>query len=88
MKRLLSVVVPFTLLSCTTTTTGPVPAGEGTFLVSLQEGVLPWDRKPLLPEAVTAASKHCAGLGKTMKLVSTNETPSPVAKAAVVFSCE
>lgn len=86
--QLIGVVMCIALLgACATVTTGPVPAGDDTFLISKQEGALPWDRKPLLPEAVAEANKHCVSLGKTMKVVSTNETPSPIGKATLVFSC-
>lgn len=92
MKRLLSYVLVLALSACATTTTGPVPAGQDTFMISRQEGAFPSGREPLLAEAIAEADKYCTGMGKTMKLVSTNENSGPVVlgnypRATVVFSC-
>lgn len=80
------------LAGCATTSTGPLSAGPDTYVVSRQAGALPSGREPLLAEALGEANAKCASLGKTLKLVSTTESPGPYIlgnypKATVVFSC-
>jgi hypothetical protein len=92
MMRLL--VVSSVLLSgCATSTTGALPAGPDTFVVSRQAGAFPSGREPLLAEALAEAGAKCGGMGKTMKLVSSTENPGPYIlgnypKATVIFSCQ
>ena len=92
MKQLPPLFLLLAVSACATTTTGPVPAGPDTFMISRQEGAFPTGREPLLAEAIEGANKHCASLDKKMKLVSTNENSGPFVlgnypKATVVFSC-
>jgi hypothetical protein len=80
------------LAGCATKSTGPMPAGEGTFVVSRQAGAFPSGKEPLLAQALAEASTKCAGTGKTMKLLSQTENAGPYIlgnypKATVVFSC-
>lgn len=85
----------FMILSCSgcaTTTMGPTPAGENTYVVSRQEGAFPSGREPLLAEALEVAEKFCKRLGKVVKLVNTHENQGPYIlfnypKATVTFSC-
>lgn len=80
------------LTACATSTTGALPAGGDTFVVSRQAGAFPSGREPLLAEALTEAQAKCASLKKTMTLVSSTENPGPYIlmnypKATVVFTC-
>ncbi len=81
------------LAGCATTSTGPMSAGPGMFVVSRQAGAFPSGREPLLAEALAEANAKCAELSKRLKLVSTHENPGPYVlanypKATVVFACE
>ena len=91
MKFLGSVLLGL-LAGCATTSTGPLPAGQDTFVVSRQAGAFPSGREPLLAEALAEANAKCAGSGKAVKLLSTTENPGPYIlgnypKATIVFSC-
>jgi hypothetical protein len=93
MKRLIILPLIVTMSSCATKTIGPVPAGENTYMVARQEGAFPSGREPLLAEALAEAEKHCSGMRKKMKLVSSNENSGPFVagnypKATVVFACQ
>ncbi len=87
-----ALVVVSTLAACATKSTGALPAGNDTFVVSRQAGAFPSGREPLLADAIAEANKKCASLGKTIKLLSTSENPGPYIfgnypKVTVVFSC-
>ncbi|MDO9278279.1 MAG: hypothetical protein Q7U05_06920 [Polaromonas sp.] len=78
---------------CATTSTGAMPAGNGTYVVSRQAGAFPSGREPLLAEALIEANLTCYNLKKQMKLTLTTENPGPYIlgnypKATVIFSCE
>ena len=80
-------------VGCATTSTGPVAAGQDTYIVSRQAGAFPSGREPLLVEAVGEATATCAGMKKTLKIISTTENSGPYIlgnypKATVVFSCQ
>lgn len=80
------------LVGCATTSTGAVPAGPDTFVVSRQAGALPSGREPLVPEALAEANATCASLKKVVKVISIAENPGPYIlgnypKATIVFSC-
>lgn len=77
MKFLLPALFITTLVGCATSSTGPISAGPGMFVVSRQAGAFPSGREPLLAEALAEANTKCAGLSKTMKLISTTENPGP-----------
>lgn len=77
---------------CATTSTGAVAAGPDTFVVSRQAGAFPSGREPLLTEALAEAASTCASLKKTLKVISTTESPGPYIfgnypKATAMFSC-
>lgn len=76
---------------CATTSTGAMPAGNGTYVVSRQAGAFPSGREPLLPDALIEANLTCYNLKKQMKLISTSENTQILMnfpKATVIFSCE
>jgi len=92
MKRVLPIVAALFLVACATSSTGPIAAGNDTFVVSRQAGAFPSGREPLLAEAIAEANAKCTGMSKTLKLISTAENPGPYIlgnypKATVVFSC-
>jgi hypothetical protein len=80
------------LAGCATTSTGPIAAGAGTWIVSRQAGTLPSGREPLLAEAIAEASAKCQATGKALRLISTAENPGPYIlgnypKVTIVFAC-
>jgi hypothetical protein len=88
---LASAAIAFT--GCATTSTGPLPAGSDTYVVSRQAGAFPSGREPLLAEAIAEGTAKCVSLGRAFKLVSTTENPGPYIlgnypKATVVFTCQ
>lgn len=92
MLRLL-IVFSLILSGCATSTTGAIPAGPDTFVVSRQAGAFPSGREPLLAEALVEAGSKCASMGKVMKLVSSTENPGPYVlgnypKATIIFACQ
>lgn len=92
MNRVLPLLLALSLSGCATTSTGPIAAGNDTFVVSRQAGALPSGREPLLAEAIAEANTKCSSLQKSLKLVSTTENPGPYVfgnypKATVIFSC-
>ena len=92
MKSALALLAALGLCACATSSTGPMPAGPDTFVVSRQAGAFPTGREPLLAEALAEAGAKCSSLGKVVKIVSTAENPGPYIlfnypKATVVFSC-
>ena len=85
-------LVTLVLGGCATTSTGPLAAGDGTYVVSRQAGAFPSGREPLLAEALQEANAKCASMQKTMKLISSTENPGPYIlgnypKATIIFSC-
>ncbi len=79
------------LSACATTTTGPLPAGNNTYVISRQAGAFPSGKEPLLAEALVEANAQCSSMSKTMKVVTVTENMQPIGnfpKATVVFSCE
>lgn len=88
----LVVVLSMLLSGCATSTTGALPAGPDTFVVSRQAGAFPSGREPLLAEALAEAGAKCTSMGKKVKLVSSTENPGPYIlgnypKATVTFTC-
>jgi len=81
-----------TLSGCATTSSGPISAGNNTYVISRQEGAFPSGTEPLLAEAIAEANVFCINQGKTMNLVNTHENQGPYIlfnypKATVTFSC-
>jgi len=82
----------FLLNGCATTSTGPIAAGNDTYVISRQAGAFPSGREPLLTEALGEATATCAAMKKSLKIVSTSENSGPYIlgnypKATIVFSC-
>lgn len=92
-KSLTVLLAVFVISGCATTSTGPVSAGQDTFVISRQAGAFPSGREPLLTETLSEASATCAGMKKSLKVISTTENPGPYIlgnypKATVMFSCQ
>jgi ABC-type uncharacterized transport system auxiliary subunit len=88
---LLGLVTLATLAGCATTTSGPTPAGNNTYIMSRQTGMFPSGKEPLLAEVLTEVNAFCASLKKTTKVINISENMQPVGnfpKATVLFSCE
>jgi len=88
----LAAVLVLLSAGCATTTTGPIAAGENTYVISRQEGAFPSGNEPLLAEAIAEANNFCSSLDKIIKLINTRENPGPYIlgnypKATVTFSC-
>ena len=85
----------FTLLSigcATTTSSGPIPAGEDTWMLSRQVGAFLTGREPLLEEALAESRAFCSSMGKSFKLVDSHQNQGPYIlgnypKATITFSC-
>jgi hypothetical protein len=91
MKLILPLLLLSTIIGCTSTTSGPIPAGNNTYVVSRQAGMFPSGKEPLLEESLALANGMCASMKKTMKIVTITENMQPIGnfpKATVVFSCE
>lgn len=85
-------VLPFLLMGCATTTTGPTPVGENKYVMSRQEGAFPSGSEPLLQEVLEQANNFCKSLGKNMELIDSKENPGPYImgnypKATITFKC-
>jgi len=77
---------------CATATTGPVPAGKNTYVMSRQEGAFPSGNEPLLAEVLGEASAFCTHQDKEVKLITSSENSGPYIlgnypKATITFSC-
>jgi len=82
----------FALNGCATTSTGPISAGNDTYVISRQAGAFPSGREPLLTEALSEATATCAAMKKSLKIISTSENSGPYVlgnypKATIMFSC-
>jgi hypothetical protein len=93
MKQILGLlIVTIGLVAgCATSTLGPTPAGQNTYVVSRQAGMFPSGKEPLLEESLALANGMCASMKKTMKVVNITENMQPIGnfpKATVLFSCE
>lgn len=89
----LSVLLVITglLAGCASSTNGPTPAGQNTYVVSRQAGMFPSGKEPLLEESLALATGMCASMKKTMKVITITENMQPIGnfpKATVLFSCD
>ncbi len=80
------------LLGCATKSSGPIPAGENTWVLTRQEGAFPSGSEPLLAEALAESRAFCSNMGKSFKLVDTYQNAGPYImgnypKATITFSC-
>jgi hypothetical protein len=85
-------IIISTLAGCATTSSGPISAGNNTYVISRQEGAFPSGTEPLLAEAIAEANVFCINQGRTMNLINTHENQGPYIlfnypKATVTFSC-
>lgn len=74
-----SALAAVALIAGCSTTTGPLPAGDGSFVVYAHGGV------PLLSQARAKTVDKCAGLGKKPRFVSEEVNAT---EAKVVFTCD
>jgi hypothetical protein len=77
---------------CATTTTGPMPAGKNTYVMSRQEGAFPSGNEPLMAEVLAEAGVFCSSQDMEVKLINSTENPGPYIlgnypKATITFSC-
>ncbi len=87
-----SIVFIALLAGCATTTTGPMPAGKNTYVMSRQEGAFPSGSEPLMAEVLAEAGVFCSNQDKEVKLINTTENSGPYIlgnypKATITFSC-
>lgn len=90
--RTVLLVAAASSFGCATKTTGPIPAGENTYVITRQEGAFPSGSEPLLAEALGEANEFCSNQGKVFDLVDTYQNAGPFVlgnypKATVTFSC-
>ena len=91
-KSLYGLVIVTLVTGCATTTTGPMPAGKNTYVMSRQEGAFPSGSEPLMAEVLAEAGVFCSNQDKEVKLINSIENPGPYIlgnypKATVTFSC-
>ena len=92
MKALL-VCLPIALLAACTTTSVALPAGNGTYVISSDDGIVAPNKGDLINQTIAQANQTCANLGKTTKVISTNQQVIPsiwtdTLRATVTFKCE
>ena len=93
MKKLVALsMCTLLLISCATKSSGPIPAGENTWVLNRQEGAFPSGNEPLLAEALAESRAFCSNMGKSFKLVDTYQNAGPYIlgnypKATITFSC-
>ena len=88
----LLILIVLLISGCATTTTGPMPAGKNTYVMSRQEGAFPSGSEPLLAEVLSEANIFCSNQDKEIKLINSTENPGPYIlgnypKATITFSC-
>lgn len=88
----LFIVIVLLISGCATTTTGPMPAGKNTYVMSRQEGAFPSGSEPLLAEVLAEANVFCSNQDREIKLINSTENPGPYIlgnypKATITFSC-
>tara|TARA_R110001592_G_C13077223_1_gene742334 strand:+ start:1096 stop:1404 length:309 start_codon:yes stop_codon:yes gene_type:complete len=88
----LSILIMVLISGCATTTTGPMPAGKNTYVMSRQEGAFPSGSEPLMAEVLAEANIFCSNQDKEIKLINATENPGPYIlgnypKATITFSC-
>jgi hypothetical protein len=93
LQNLVRIIFTIALISgCATATTGPMPAGKDTYVLSRQEGAFPSGTKPLMAEALAEAGVFCSSQDKEFKLIDTMENQGPYIlgnypKTTITFSC-
>jgi len=87
-----SVSIAVLVSGCATTTTGPMPAGKNTYVMSRTEGAFPTGSEPLMAEVLAEAAVFCSNQDREVKLINATENPGPYIlgnypKATITFSC-
>ena len=77
MKKIIYLFVMAMLVSGCTTTSGVVPIGQDTFMVSRQAGTGFAGLGNLKADAFREASQFCVKQGKSLQVVSTSESSPP-----------
>jgi len=88
----LSILIVLLISGCATTTTGPMPAGKNTYVMSRQESAFPSGSEPLMAEVLSESNIFCSNQDKEIKLINSTENPGPYIlgnypKATITFSC-
>jgi hypothetical protein len=92
MKAIL-ICLPLALLTACTTTSVALPAGNNTYVISSDAGLISPDKGELINQTIVQANQTCANFGKGVKVISTTEKVIPsiwtdVLRATVTFKCE
>ncbi|GEM_PF-6873553 len=69
----ISLISLILIIGCATKTTGPVPAGKNTYVMSRQEGAFPSGSEPLMAEVLLEANVFCTNQDKEVKLIDSYE---------------
>jgi len=77
MQNRISLALIAIILSGCASHTGVVPIGRDTFMIAKQQATGFPGLGNMKAEIIAEASRHCAGLGKELQIVSTNETQPP-----------
>lgn len=93
MKLLLTISVISIIAAGCASTTGVTPMGRGTYMIAKQAATGIGGLGNLKAEALQEADKHCAGMGKELEVVATQENEGPFVfgkypRAEVQFRCE
>lgn len=76
MHRLIAIAVVVAVSACASHT-GVVPMGRDTFMLAKQAATGFPGLGNMKAEIIGEASRHCAGLGRELQVVSTHETQPP-----------
>ena len=77
MKKIATVAVVSLALTACASHTGIVPMGRDTFMIAKQQATGFPGLGNMKAEIIAEASQYCAGLGKEIQIVSTQETQPP-----------
>jgi hypothetical protein len=75
-KRISVALTTFVLIGCASHT-GIIPMGRDSYLIAKQQATGFPGLGNMKAEIIGEASRHCAGLGKELQIMSTNETQPP-----------
>jgi hypothetical protein len=77
MKKTLSALAALTLASACASHTGVVPMGQGTYIIAKQQATGFPGLGNMKAEIIAEASRHCAGLGQNLQIISMQESQPP-----------
>jgi hypothetical protein len=91
--RFLLVCLPLALLAACTSIDVALPAGNGTYVITGDAGLVSPAKGELINQTIVQANQTCANFGKGVKVISTNEKVIPsiwtdTLRATVTFKCE